>query len=216
LKYNAAIFDFDGTLADTASDVWKSIEYAAMKLGGHIDADFMKETSNLSAPMRDIFMAVHPTPSIEKLYQFQEEIKHHYRVISEYPETDLYPGIENLLLRMKKENIPRFIVSAKPLAALERILYIKKWDIYFTGWYSMEMEDGIQISKNKMIDQLRKGVLADLHPVYVGDTYTDAIAARESHIDCIAVTYGDGNIDKMLSENPTHVISKASELEEYF
>ncbi len=216
MKYNAAIFDFDGTLADTGSDVWKSIEYAAVKLGGHIDGGFMKDAGNLGASMEDIFKAVRPTLPDRFFYQFKEEIKHHYRSVSEYPDTDLYPGIEALLLGMKKEKIPRFIVSAKPLIALERILYMKKWDVLFTGWYSQETEDGIKISKRVLIEQLKKCILAGFRPVYVGDTYTDVIAARESHIDCIAAVYGDGNVDKLLSEKPAHVILKASELEAFF
>lgn len=216
MKYNAVIFDFDGTLADTGLDVWKSVEYAAQKAGGHIDAGFMKDRSNLAASMTDIFNAVYPPLSKQLFNQFKEDIKYHYRNVNQYPDTKLYPGVEKLLVRLKKENIPCFIISAKPLKALERILYLKTWDIYFNAWYSREMEDDVIIPKTKLINQLIKEKLADYRAVYVGDTYTDVIAARESHIDCIAAAYGDGNVNKLLSERPTHVIYNLAGLEDFF
>jgi phosphoglycolate phosphatase len=216
LKYNAVIFDFDGTLADTASDVWKSVEYAAKELGGHMDPEFTKVKSNLGAPMKEIFHAILPILPDSLFNQFKEEIKYHYRIVNEYPETVLYPGMEKLLCRLKIEKIPCYIVSAKPLKSLERILYMKNWHTLFTAWYSQEMKDNEVISKAILVKQILENELHGCRTVYVGDTYTDVIAARECKIDCIAAAYGDGDDHKLLSEQPTHIIYHASELEEYF
>lgn len=216
MKYNAVIFDFDGTLADTAHDVWKSVEYAAGKLGGRMDTEFMKNTENLGAPMADILKAVQPVQPGELLWQFQEDIKYHYRVLNLYEDTKLYPGIEKLLLRMERENILRFIVSAKPMGALERILHKKNWDVLFDAWYSQEELDGKKYTKAELIRKLLQNELKERYPVYIGDTYTDVIAARECKVDCIAAAYGDGSREKLLAEHPTHVIIQPSQLEAYF
>ncbi len=216
LKYNAAIFDFDGTLADTAADVWKSVEYAAEKLGGHMDRDFMKDESKLGLPLPEIFRAVIPAMPEQLFKQFRDEIRKHYRMENAYTQTRLYPGMEALLLRLGREKIPCYIVSAKPLMALERILVLKHWDGYFKAWYSQDMDNGNLVAKGELLRRLLSSELTGLHPVYIGDTYTDAIAAREVGLDIIAAAYGDGNVERLLSENPTYVVYSATELEAYF
>ncbi len=216
LKYNAAIFDFDGTLANTAADVWKSVEYAAEKLGGHMDQDFMKDESKLGLPLPEIFRAVIPAMPEQLFKQFRDEIRRHYRTENAYAQTCLYPGIEALLLRLGRKKIPCYIVSAKPLMALERILVLKHWDGYFKAWYSQDMDNGNLVAKGELLQRLLSSELTGLHPVYIGDTYTDAIAAREVGLDIIAAAYGDGNVERLLSENPTYVVYSATELEAYF
>lgn len=37
MEYRCLLWDFDGTLADTGSDVWNSLTYAARRAGGAID-----------------------------------------------------------------------------------------------------------------------------------------------------------------------------------
>ena len=97
MKYKVILWDFDGTLANTGADVWDSLEYAAGKLGGSMDEKFKSCDSNLGKPMREIFRQVHPFPGEEKLATFDEWVTIHYRTISEYPKTELYPGIREIL-----------------------------------------------------------------------------------------------------------------------
>ena len=216
MNYNAAIFDFDGTLANTAEDVWRSVTYAAEQLGRTLDRRFMENPSNLGAVPEELFQAVQPSLSPDLQEVFQNEIRRHYREKNTFPSTDLYPGIAPLLERMKQEGFPRFIVSAKPLAALERILFKKKWDGFFCGWYSQEPEQGIRITKSQLITSLLNGPLSGHCSLYIGDTWTDVTAARESGIHCVGALYGDGDAKLLIAAKPEHLVREASELERFF
>ena len=43
MEYRCLLWDFDGTLADTGSDVWNSLTYAARRAGGAIDDLYMRD-----------------------------------------------------------------------------------------------------------------------------------------------------------------------------
>ncbi len=216
MNYTAAIFDFDGTLANTAEDVWRSVAHAAEMLGGTMDPHFMENPSHLGLAPQELFRAVRPSLPAELKEVFQTEISRHYREQNTFPSTVLYPGITPLLERMKQEGIPRFIVSAKPLAALERILFQKGWEGFFSGWYSQEPEQGVRMTKSQLIVSLLNGPLSGHCSLYIGDTWTDVTAARESSIHCAGVLYGDGDTKLLLAAEPEHLVREASELERFF
>lgn len=54
MEYRCLLWDFDGTLADTGSDVWNSLTYAARRAGGAIDDLYMRDDANLADPMDEI------------------------------------------------------------------------------------------------------------------------------------------------------------------
>ena len=111
MKYKVILWDFDGTLANTGADVWDSLEYAAGKLGGSMDEKFKSCDSNLGKPMGEIFRQVHPFPGEEKLATFDEWVTIHYRTISEYPKTELYPGIRETLEEARDCGVLNYIIT---------------------------------------------------------------------------------------------------------
>lgn len=49
--------------------------------------------------------------------------------------------------------------------------------------------------------------------MYIGDTWSDVEASRENQIDCIGVTYGDGEEEMLLSKNPTYCARSVDEID---
>lgn len=47
-RYSAVLFDFDGTLADTAKDVWDSVRYGFKKNGLSIPDNYAADDRNLA------------------------------------------------------------------------------------------------------------------------------------------------------------------------
>jgi len=216
MKYDVVIWDFDGTLAYTSEDVWESIEYAAYVCGGitsKIDKTFREKSSNLNESMKEIFKAIKPSID-EKMFElFQEQVRIHYREISDYPNTILYPGISELLQYLKESGVNSYIVSLKPSKALEQILRKKKWNKYFAGCFSPDFLEGRERTKSELIAYLiEKERLMPERIVYIGDTYSDVIAAKNNCVDCIGVTYGDGDKEKLLEANPMVAVNEVNEI----
>ena len=186
MEYRCLLWDFDGTLADTGSDVWNSLTYAARRAGGAIDDLYMRDDANLADPMDEIMRHVIPYPGEAYLETFDEDVRVHYRTLNDFSRTRLYPGIQSMLNELKGHSVRNIIVTNKPEGALRRILGSK-------GWAN------------------RHGI-APRQCLYVGDTFSDIEAARTNGISCIAVTYGDGDEIALLSRNPAYVAHDIAEL----
>lgn len=210
--YDAVLFDFDGTLADTAPDVWKSVEYAAASVGGAVPVSFMKEAENLSLPLKMIYNTVKGEAGEERFADFAEALKTHYRKLNTFEDTALYPGMENLLQKLLESGTPAYILSAKPYEPLCKILLQKGWARYFRAWYSTDsIKDGV-LSKTVLLSNFMRTFLQNQKAVYIGDSPGDVISARESGIPSIGVLYGDGNSQRLLAEKPDFTARSADEL----
>ncbi len=213
MKYNVVIWDFDGTLAYTCDDVWESIAYAANACKGKVSKTFRSKNSNLGKSMYEIFKSIEPFPGEMMFELFQEQIRIHYREISDYPTTVFYPGILELLQYLTKNNMKSYIISLKPIKALERILKRKEWEVYFESWFSPDSFKECEKTKAELISRLiKEGNFLPEKIVYIGDTYSDVIAAKENNVDCIAVTYGDGETGKLLEADPIAVVDDVNQI----
>lgn len=214
MKYKIILWDFDGTLADTGQDVWNSLAYAAKKCGGSLPKEYSRDDSNLGKPMEEIFRQIIPYPGEEKYQEFEEQVRVHYRQISMYSNTYLYPGIYELLVSMKKQKVVNYIITLKPREALEGILCKKGWAELFDRWISPDSLPGSERTKSELISYvLQQTCYAKADYVYIGDTWSDAAAAYKNGIDCIGVTYGDGDTAMLLDKKPKYHVDDVSGIE---
>lgn len=212
-KYKVIFWDFDGTVADTGRDVWNSIQYAAQKCGGKIPEEFRKDNSNLGKPIKDIYQEICPYSGDEKLKEFDEWITKHYRQLSEYEDTHMYAGIREILESMRNRNIKNYIITMKPQKALERILKIKHWENLFDGWLSPDSLLGNEKSKSELIQYLINVMTYEKSKfIYIGDTWSDVVAAHNNGIACMGVSYGDGDAEKLRRYNPEYFVNTVEEI----
>lgn len=210
--YNAVIFDFDGTLAFTREDVWDSVEYAAMSVGGSLPVAFRADPRNLALPTHAVFSAIKGSASDERFDAFTLALRKHYRELNDFSKTVLYPGIEAILQRLLGAGIPAYIVTAKPQEPLRKILRVKGWARFFRACFSPDSFGGDDRSKTELLRLMLDSHLCDPAAVYIGDSPGDVIAARNNGIPVIGVLYGDGDVERLRSENPDFVASTVGEL----
>ena len=213
MTLDCVLWDFDGTLAATDHDVWRSLVWAAGRAGGELDAGYMADDANLADPMGAIMRHVSPYPGDDYLETFDADVRVHYRTINAFPDTAFYPGVRELLEDLARGGVANVIVTNKPLGALERILDDKGWRDLFDAWITPDSAEGAELSKGRMIGRVVAGRgLEPTRCVYVGDSHGDVDASREHGIACIAVTYGDGDVDALLARGPAYVAHDAADI----
>lgn len=210
--YDLVIFDFDGTLADTKEDVWRSLEYACSFYNCRIPRELREKPSNLALSGAELFALLCPGVSPEYCAEFCHNLRHHYRKLNNFARTDLYPGIRVLLERLRQRQSKCYIASLKPIEPLTKILKIKGLEQYFDKWFSPDSFPGRTLTKGEMVRLILAENPAATNRVLVGDSSSDIIASRENGLASVGVLYGDGDTDLLLRARPDFIVEKPEEL----
>ncbi len=200
-RFEGVIFDFDGTVAFTAEDVWRAIDYAAEREGLAIDPAYRGDQVNLAKTGRQIFVDNFGQLPEQQLQRMCDNLVQHYGYITDYPATYMYPGMKEILERLLEERVPTGIVTNKGEHSLRRILEIKGWGRYFCHLLGADSL-GEGHKKPSLMAHMLKTDLAGRSCVYIGDSYSDVTASRENGIPCIGVTYGDGDTEELRAQQP--------------
>lgn len=198
MKYEAIIFDLDGTLTDTLEDLKNSVNFAMREFGfperttdevRSFVGNGVKRLIDLSVPENtsDVISA-------ECLSVFKNHYKDNSLVL-----TKPYDGIIPMLERLKKEGIKTAVVTNKMHEAAVDIVNLFFGELIdvtigqIDGVSQKPQPDGIYSALEKLDVSKEKSV-------YVGDSEVDCITAKNAGIPCIGVTWGFRS-KEVLSEN---------------
>jgi phosphoglycolate phosphatase len=197
------IFDFDGTLADTI-DILLSITNRLSAEFGFKSAtkEELAQLSNLNSWQILQYSGI----SIFKFPLLIRRLK--AELHSEVPHIQLFPGIKEVLLELKKRGFQLGIITSNSrenvLGALER----NGLQDTFTFIYS-----GSTFGKHKVINKWLR--IENINPekvVYVGDEIRDIDAAKKTGIKVIAVGWGFNSPQALAAQNPNFLIERPQEL----
>ena len=197
------IFDFDGTLADTI-DILLSITNRLSAEFGFKSAtkEELAQLSNLNSWQILQYSGI----SIFKFPLLIRRLK--AELHSEVPHIQLFPGIKEVLLELKKRGFQLGIITSNSrenvLGALER----NGLQDTFTFIYS-----GSTFGKHKVINKWLR--IENIHTekvVYVGDEIRDIDAAKKTGIKVIAVGWGFNSPQALAAQNPNFLIERPQEL----
>ena len=186
--YETIVFDLDGTLLDTLSDLHAAVNFALEKYA------FPKRSKDevRSFVGNGIAMLIRraigkETPLFESVLQAFKE----YYAAHCADETKPYDGIMPLLESLQKQGIKTAVVSNKADFAVKKLA-----DEYFGGLLldAVGEDEANGIRKKPAPDSLL-AVMDKLgadkqKTVYVGDSEVDIQTAQNAGVPCISVTWG--------------------------
>jgi phosphoglycolate phosphatase len=147
------------------------------------------------------------------LEEFNHIVENHYRHHNPFSHTILFPGMKVLLQHCRRERIPCYIVTNKPAEPLEKILKGKGWDCYFQDWICPDSIDGCTLKKTDMVRLLSQKYSIGGETVFIGDTFSDILAAKQCGMTSIGVLYGDGDPALLIQEKPEFTARSPREIE---
>ena len=187
-KYDGVIFDLDGTLLNTLEDLMDSVNYGLKAY--HMPERSLEEIRCFvgNGVERLIELAVpEGTGDLEREKVFAE-FKAHYKIHCN-DKTGLYPGVEELLTRLKEEGFAMAIVSNKLQEGVDA-LNKQYFDRYVET--AIGAREGIRKkpAPDTVMEALRILDLPKERVVYVGDSEVDIATAQNVGMDCITVAWG--------------------------
>ena len=184
---NAVLFDFDGTLADTAPDLAAAVNRMLVEQG-HEVLPLERLRPFASAGARGLLHAAFGLKPDDAEYKAQREVFLEYYAEALCEETKLFPGIGELLHRLMERKIRWGIVTNKALRFTEPIcaaLRLKP-DCVSCG-------DSTPHLKPHPAPLLHAAAQLELAPpqcMYLGDDLRDMKAAQAAGMRPIAVEWG--------------------------
>ena len=201
--YRLAIFDFDGTLADSWRLMGRALVEAADDLGYRRLSD--EEAEALRGQDNRAVMAAMGV----KMWQLPRILAHMRQVaLQNADQITLFPEVGAMLQAAAAADVRLAVVSSNGEAAIRRVL---GGDL---SGLVCEFACGAAIfgKATKFRRVLRRCRVEPALAVGVGDEGRDIEAARAAGMASVAVTWGYATRDLLESRSPTHVVTRVGDL----
>jgi len=201
------IFDFDGVLADTFSDMIRFAQESCDELGvDHIVTP--EDLRDLEVMSFATFGAACDVP-----LELTEEFV--YRCTRKFAEKKtpppIFDGLPDVILKLSEENILS-IVTGNTTKNVDSFLAHHGLQDCFRTVYGVDIP-GSKVEKIKMVnDQFDVGNEATF---LIGDSLSDIQSAREANVSCIAVSWGHQTLEMLVRGKPDVIVHKPTEILEY-
>lgn len=212
MKYNTYIFDLDGTLLNTLTDLAASCNYALRKHGmpEHSIDDVRRFVGNgVRLLMERAVPGGADNPDFEAAFA---SFREHYMLHS-LDTTRPYDGITEVLEELKRRGCRLAVVSNKMMAATVELCRHFFPELIEVAIGENEAE-GIRKkpAPDTVFAALRRLGVESAGAVYVGDSDVDVQTAANAGLPCISVLWGFRDRDFLIQNGAKTFISAPSEL----
>lgn len=214
MEEKAILFDLDGTLTDSGEGITKCAELALRHFGLPVPTPAEMRTF-VGPPLRDTFMKFGVRE--EDVEEAIRVYRSRYTTVGKF-ENFPYPGIRELLEKLRGQGCRLFIATSKPEDMSIEILDKFELSQYFEI-IAGATRDKSRDSKASVIAYLLEQIGTAIHAVMVGDTAFDVIGAAAHGIPTIGVAWGYGEVKDMvaagaaaIAENPEHLYQLITDL----
>ena len=181
------LFDLDGTLTDSGEGILHCAELTLQHYGLPVPPR-SEMRSMVGPPLKDSFRRYGiPESELDNAVAFYRK---HYLAVGQF-ENAPYPGIRELLTKLKGEGKQLYVATSKPEGMAKNILKHFDLDGYFT-LICGAATDGKRSTKEAVIEYLLSQLESREGLIMVGDTIYDVKGAAHHGIPCVAVTWGYG------------------------
>ena len=207
------IFDLDGTLLNTISDLGKACNYALEKMGfaTHPIQAYAYMVGN---GVRNLMKRAQQDADDETIDQLLEHFKYYYDQHC-LDTTKPYPGIPELLDNLKEQGVAVAVASNKYQEATEKII-----QGCFPGVEFVAIE-GQREGRNRKPDPSILFSILEKHPVakkdviYVGDSGVDIECAKRACVESIGVSWGFRSVAELRRENAEYIVNQPAQILEH-
>ena len=212
ITYNTYIFDLDGTLLDTLTDLAASTNYA-LRTHGMPEHTIDEVRRFVGNGVRKLMERAVPDGADNPLFdEAFATFRQHYMEHS-LDTTRPYEGVPEMISALKAKGCHLAVVSNKMMAATQELCRHFFPETIEVAIGENEAE-GIRKkpAPDTVIAALRQLGVGQEGAVYVGDSDVDIATARNSNLPCISVLWGFRDRDFLLQHGASTLISAPKEL----
>lgn len=211
MKYELVVFDWDGTLLDSAAAIVLAVQSACRDLGLTIPDD-ARARHVIGLGLGDALRHAVPDLQPENYQTMVERYRFHY--LSGDHQLTLFPGVRKMLARLQAAGHILSVATGKSRQGLDRALDHSGLRPLFQA--SRCADECHSKPHPQMLDELMAefGVAAG-STVMIGDTSHDLLMASNAGVDGLAVTYGAHPHEHLLEHKPLACLHSVRELDQW-
>jgi phosphoglycolate phosphatase len=207
-KYDHILFDLDGTLTDSGPGIINGFEYSLGKMGIDVP-DRASLRRFVGPPLGDSFektLGFSPEDAAKGIAFYKE----YYAEKGVY-ENDVYPGIPELLEKLKESGKKLIVATTKA----ELMANVVMDHFGLRKYFDLMVASNNTDRKNK-IDVLNyaieKGGVDRERAVMVGDRFYDITGAAHFGMTSVGVLYGYGSRQELEEAGASHIAESVEDL----
>lgn len=200
-RYRLAVFDFDGTLADSLPWMLGVLDGVADRFGfaklGHDELHALRGLDSM-AILKRFELPLWKVPRVAA----------HMRALAKTERMPLFDGVEAALRELHARGVELAVVSSNGAETIRRSL---GGEVSASiGWYECGASMFGKAAKLKKV--LAKSGRDAREAIYVGDEVRDADAAASAGMPFGAVSWGYNDLDVLLTKRPAEVFASVAEI----
>ncbi len=205
MKYQAVIFDWDGTLVDSAQRIVESMQAAALDNQLPFRSDFeIRQIIGLGLPEAIIQLWPVLTPKDETLQAMREGYNVHF-LAEIRPKLTFFDFAVELLEILGSAGLDMAVATGKSRAGLDRAFRDMKIGHVFRD--SRCADETRSKPDPKMLYELSQSLGVDPSAMLmVGDTDFDINMANAAGVDAVAITHGAHDKARLIASNPLALV----------
>lgn len=205
----AILFDFDGTLVDTADAICHSFRQVLIS-HGLVPMDNQEIRMLIGRPLRDMFRLATGWDASHRIEQLASD----YRRIAKQIDGEyirLFPGVEPFLARLPRE-VQRAIVTSRSHAGTRSILRTFDLEVHFQTIVGIDDVVRPKPDPEPVFQALDQLGAAPENAVVVGDTISDMMAGINAGTRTVGITSGAYTREELVDAGAEMVVAGFSEL----
>ena len=185
-RYELIVFDWDGTLMDSAGVIAQSVQAAACDLGLEPPSD-ERARHIIGLGLVDALRYALPDLDEGRYEHLAERYRHHY--LSRDHELLLFSGVDALMLELAESGRWLGVATGKSRLGLARALEYSGLGSHF---HATRCADECHSKPHpQMLEELMaEFAVAPAATLMIGDTTHDLLMAQNAGVDAVAVSYG--------------------------
>lgn len=206
----ALLFDFDGTLADTASIIISTFHHS-FKLKGIADRTDAEIKATIGLPLFNSYKKLHPELSDEDCNHLVKLYRANYLEVA-LKNLKAYPHVEEVLKKAKEDGYKMAVVSSKLTSLIELMVHALHFDSYFLAYIGEDQPVRKKPAPDMALLAMKKLGVKPEESIVIGDSPYDIRMGNSAGCQTVWASYGYGSFDSVMKEKPTYRIKNIEEL----
>jgi phosphoglycolate phosphatase len=209
MRVKLVIFDWDGTLMDSAAKIINCLLAAIGDVGlGSLDRHAVRQIIGLS--LHDAFNTLFPGASLEQHRELVERYRLHF-LTTDRTAMQLFPGVLKHLQELCGRGYLLAVATGKGRRGLDQVLTDTDTSHLFVATRCAD-EAPSKPHPQMLLDILDQTGIEASESVMVGDTVFDLQMANQAGVHAVAVTYGMHDVTQLHAHDPLACLNSFPEV----